>query len=64
LFKEKDFSEISRKMRILRTNWLPSDGDATLSYQAINLYEKLIKSNEKIDEQKLITKNVNTWMNN
>ena len=49
-------------MKALRSKWLQSDQDATLSIKAMLLYDDLIKNEIRLPEQNIVTSLVNQNM--
>lgn len=46
-------------MKALRSKWLQSDQDATLSIKAMLLYDDVVKNDNKLPEQNIVTNLVN-----
>lgn len=46
-------------MKALRSKWLQSDQDATLSIKAMLLYDDIVKNEIKLPEQNIVTSLVN-----
>jgi len=47
-------------MKILRSKWLENDYDATLSLEAMKIYNTVVKCNKNLPEQKMLSGKINT----
>ena len=59
LFKNNNMSDMQKKMNIIRSKWLESDFDASLSLQAMKIYNTVIKMGKDFPEQKTLTQKIN-----
>jgi len=59
MFKNNQMGELQKKMRIIRSKWLPNDNDCSLTLHAIKAYDSIIKCNRDIAESKILTGSIN-----
>lgn len=50
LFRKNRVDEMQQKMKALRSKWLQSDQDATLSIKAMFLYDDIVKNEMRLPE--------------